>query len=102
MANKWKDVEYTYHVEEYSQDTRNYHVVSNVKLSKDEVISIYTEADASKESRSRFTTGLEKHVDWELHRTMAEIPKIKVKSMFVGTEYGDDCQLEVSGEFTDE
>ena len=33
---------------------------------------------------------------------MAEIPKIKVKSMFVGTEYGDDCQLEVSGEFTDE
>ena len=31
MANK----EYTYHVEEYSQDTRNYHVVSNVKLSED-------------------------------------------------------------------
>ena len=98
MANE----EYTYYVEEYSQDTRNYHVVSNVKLSEDEVRSIYAEAETSRENHSKFTTGLEKHVDWESHRTMAEIPKIKVKSMFVGTEYGDDCQLEMSGEFTDE
>ena len=96
MANK----EYEYHVEEYSQDTRNYHVVSNVKLSEDEVRSIYAEAEANKESHSKYTTGLEKHVDWEKDRTMAEIPKIKVKSMFVGTDYGDDCQLEMSGEFT--
>ena len=98
MANE----EYTYYVEEYSQDTRNYHVVSNVKLSEDEVRSIYADAETSRENHSKFTTGLEKHVDWESHRTMAEIPKIKVKSMFVGTEYGDDCQLEMSGEFTDE
>ena len=40
-----KTNEYVYDIEEYSQDTRHYQLVSNVKLTHDEVRNIYQESD---------------------------------------------------------
>ena len=37
--------EYVYDIEEYSQDVRHYQITSNVKLTDEEVRSVYTESD---------------------------------------------------------
>lgn len=91
--------EYVYDVEEYSQDVRRYQVVSNVKLTHDEVITIYQEGD-----KDKFVLDLERYIDWSDERfSDDEIEnKIKIKGIYDGTEYGDDCQVDITGDFEEE
>ena len=86
-----KEKEYVYNVEEYSQDVKIYEVTSNVKLTEYEVQQIYIEVD----------NDVQKYIDWEDERfTDDEIKnEVKVSVEFVGTEYGDDCQVDIMGEF---
>jgi len=89
--------EYVYEVEEYSQDVRRYQITSNVKLTNEEVRNVYQESDANKVTKSN----LVHYVDWSNERfTDNEIlNKIKIFGIHDGTEYGDDCQVDITGEF---
>ena len=87
--------EYVYDIEEYSQDVRHYQITSTVKLTEDEVRSVYQESEEDK-----FVLGLERYIDWSDERFTDDeiLNKIKIKGIFDGTEYGDDCQLNITGE----
>ena len=91
-----KTKEYVYDIEEYSQDVRRYQITSTVKLTEDEVRSVYQESEDGK-----FVLGLERYIDWSDERFTDDeiLNKIKIKGIFDGTEYGDDCQLDITGEF---
>ena len=97
MADK---KEYVYDIEEYSQDTRCYQVTSNVKLTHYEVSNIYREVDDDEKNKSNLSVLM----DWENERfTNNQIDKkIKIYSVFQGTEYGDDCQVDITGDFEEE
>ena len=88
--------EYVYDVEEYSQDTRRYQVVSNVKLTHDEVITIYQEGE-----KDKFVTDIQKNMDFDDKRFTDDeiLNSIKVKSIFDGTEYGENCEVDITGDF---
>jgi len=88
--------EYVYDVEEYSQDVRRYQITSNVKLTDEEVRSVYHESE-----RDKFVLGLEGYIDWSDERFTDDeiLNKIKIKGIFDGTEYGDDCQVDITGDF---
>ena len=92
-----KEKEYVYNVEEYSQDVRRYQVTSNVKLTHYEVSNIYREADDDEKTKSNLS-GL---MDWEDERFTDDeiLNKIKIVSIYDGTEYGDDCQVDITGDF---
>jgi len=91
MADK---KEYVYDVEEYSQDVRHYKITSNVKLTDEEVESVYMECNSD---------NLAEFVDWSDKRfSDDEFDKIKISGVFKGTEYGDDCQVDITGEFEEE
>ena len=98
MADK---KEYVYDIEEYSQDTRCYQITSNVKLTYDEINNIYTE---SNEEKDKVETNLSRLIDWSNERfSNDEIDnKIKVIGIYTGTEYGDDCQTDITGDFEEE
>ena len=89
--------EYVYNIEEYSQDVSHYQITSNVKLTDEEVRNVYQESDANKVTESN----LANYVDWSNERFTDDeiLNKIKVIGLFKGTEYGDDCQLDITGEF---
>ena len=91
-----KTKEYVYDIEEYSQDVRRYQITSTVKLTEDEVPRVYQESEDGK-----FVLGLERYIDWSDERFTDDeiLNKIKIKGIFDGTEYGDDCQLDITGEF---
>ena len=97
--------EYVYEVEEYSQDTRHYEVTSNVKLTEYELQQIaITMLTAGLLANSKLminTNDLQKYISWEDKRfSDDEIEnKVKVSVKFNGTEYGDDCQVDTTGEF---
>ena len=92
--------EYVYDVEEYSQDVRRYQVTSNVKLTHYEVSNVYREADDDKDTESN----LSGYVDWEDERFTDDeiLNKIKIVGICDGTEYGDDCQVDITGDFEDD
>ena len=92
--------EYVYEIEEYSQDVRRYQVTSNVKLTHYEVSNVYREADDDKDTKSN----LSGYMDWENERFTDDeiLNKIKIVSIYDGTEYGDDCQVDVTGDFEEE
>ena len=89
--------EYVYEIEEYSQDVRRYQITSNVKLTDEEVRNVYQESDANKVTKSNLVN----YVDWSNERFTDDeiLNKIKIVGIFDGTEYGDDCQVDVTGEF---
>ena len=89
--------EYVYDVEEYSQDVRRYQITSNVKLTDEEVRNVYLEADDDKVTESNLVN----YVDWSDERFTDDeiLNKIKIVGIFDGTEYGDDCQVDITGEF---
>ena len=89
--------EYVYDVEEYSQDVRRYQITSNVKLTDEEVRNVYQESDANKVTKSNLVN----YVDWSDERFTDDeiLNKIKIVGIFDGTEYGDDCQVDIIGEF---
>ena len=88
-----KEKEYVYDVEEYSQDVRRYQVTSNVKLTDEEVRSVYQDSDDDKDTESN----LSGYVDWEDERFTDDeiLNKIKISSVYKGTEYGDCCELSI-------
>jgi len=90
--------EYVYDIEEYSQDVRHYKITSNVKLTDEEVRSVYSESD---EDNSKNKDNLTAYVDWSDERFSDDelLNKIKISGVFKGTEYGDDCQVDITGEF---
>ena len=90
--------EYTYEVKESSQDTRNFEVKSNVKLTEYEIEQIYGEVDFKDGDT---TNDLQKFIDWEDKRfTDDEIKnQIKVSVEFIDTDYGYDCQVDMTGDF---
>ena len=92
-----KEKEYVYDVEEYSQDVRRYQITSNVKLTDEEVRNVYLEADDDKVTESNLVN----YVDWSDERFTDDeiLNKIKIVGIFDGTEYGDDCQVDIIGEF---
>ena len=89
--------EYVYDIEEYSQDVRHYQITSNVKLTDEEVRSVYQESDANKVTKSNLVN----YVDWSDERFTDDeiLNKIKIVGIFDGTEYADVCQVDVTGEF---
>ena len=91
-----KENEYVYNIEEYSQDVRHYQITSNVKLTDEEVRNVYQESDANKITKSN----LANYIDWSNERFTDDeiLNKIKVIGLFKGTEYGDDCQVDITGE----
>ena len=102
--------EFVYNIEEYSQDVRRYQITSNVKLTDEEVRSVYSESDCyelvestrKKEGHSLDTfNNLTAYVEWSDERFTDDelLNKIKIWGVFKGTEYGDDCQVDVFGEF---
>ena len=95
-----KEKEYVYNVEEYSQDVRRYQVTSNVKLTHYEVSNIYREVDDDEDTKSN----LSGFMDWEDERFTDDeiLNKIKIVSIYDGTEYGNDCQVDITGDFEEE
>ena len=102
--------EFVYNIEEYSQDVRRYQITSNVKLTDEEVRSVYSESDCyelvestrKKEGHSLDTfNNLTAYVEWSDERFTDDelLNKIKIWGVSKGTEYGDDCQVDVFGEF---
>jgi len=77
---------YTYEIEEYSQDSRHYEIVSDVKLSEEEITDIYCEVDLV----DGYTN------QWKM------VDKGNVKVTFTGTEYGDDSQVNINGDIKKE
>ena len=74
-----KKYKYTYRVEETSQDTRNYTVESDVQLTESEIIDCLGNVSISPEKNSFvFEDG--------------------IKTTFEDTEWGDDCQIDISGD----
>ena len=98
--------EYVYNIEEYSQDVRAYQITSNVKLTYEEVMNSYMESDSYNRVKAHrgfkdSCNNLSKLIDWSNERfTNHQIDKqIKVYGVFKGTNYGDDCQVDITGEF---
>lgn len=98
--HKDMDKQYIYEIEEYSQDVRQYQVTSNVKLTEDEIRSIYTEAYEEEKVFDK----LEGNVDWSNERFTDNqiLNEIKISGNYSGTEYGDDCQVEIIGDIEGE
>ena len=105
--NEIKKVRYVYNIEEYSQDVRRYQITSNVKLTEEEVRSVYSESDSINnlqdsriEKELESYKGIQDYIEWSDERFTDDeiLNKIKVVGFFKGTEYGDDCQLDITGE----
>ena len=73
-----KTYKYTYNVEETSQDTRNYTVESDVPLTHDEIVDTLCNVKILASTNS--------YTDDE------------VKITYEDTEWGDDCQINISGD----
>ena len=74
-----KKYKYTYYVEETSQDTRNYTVESDVQLTESEIIDCLGNVSISNEKNSF-------------------VGKDGVKTTFEDTDWGDDSQVDISGD----
>jgi hypothetical protein len=73
-----KTYKYTYNVEETSQDTRNYTVESDVPLTHDEIVGSLDNVQIFCKTNSEIEHG--------------------VKITYEDTEWGDDCQINISGD----
>jgi len=72
MTKKYK---YKYEVEEYSQDTRNFFVESDVKLDEKEINDCISNVSIDKPNTYKGSN---------------------FKVSFTGTELGDDCQVNIN------
>lgn len=78
-------MEYEYTIDEWSVDTRRWLVTSPKKLTYDEVVSLYQTCDLSHGESEILMPGFE-----------------GVIVNYLGTEYGDDSQQEMRGDFKEE
>ena len=76
-------MKYNYYYDEWSQDTRKYKVESDSPLTRDEIIHMASSC---------------KIVDGS---TYSDVDK-NAKVTFKGTEYGDDTQTEITGDWVKE
>ena len=90
---------YVYDIETSNNDVKFYKIKSNVKLTYNEVKDIYF--DLPCDSKIDEHSNLNKDVDWSNERfTNDEIlNKIKISSVCLGTEYGDNTRVDITGEF---
>tara|TARA_R100001163_G_C4896068_1_gene86806 strand:+ start:211 stop:495 length:285 start_codon:yes stop_codon:yes gene_type:complete len=79
-------MKYVYEVEEYSQDSRHYKIESNVKLTESQINEAYCEVDLVDGYTSTFD------LDTNTNVTVT----------FEGTEYGDDSQVNITGDYKQE
>ena len=79
-------MKYVYEVEEYSQDSRHYKIESNVKLTESQINEAYCEVDLVDGYTSTFD------LDTNTNVTVT----------FEGTEYGDDSQVNITGDYEQE
>jgi hypothetical protein len=70
---------YKYEVEEYSQDTRSFFVESDIELTHDEINECVSNASFNENTK-----------------TGTEIKGHKVYTQYTGTDFGDDCQINIS------
>jgi hypothetical protein len=93
----YKERLYSYKITEESVDVREYSITSNVKLTEDEIRSIYSE---SENNGVLPTKGLQRLIDWDDERFTDDqvLNQIKIDGRFIGTDYGDDCQLNIEGD----
>ena len=96
-----------YEVEEYSQDTRTFTVESNKKLPQEVVERIYyykcglNDKDVEVEHDiTEDVYGVLKDKGYDTNTK--DFKKLKVFTKFTGTEFGDDSEVESSGEFLEE
>ena len=94
-----------YEVEEYSQDTRTFTLESNKKLPQEVVERVYY----SKCGLSNRDVDVEHDITEDVYNILEdydwydinaeEFNGLKVTTRFAGTEYGDNSEVESSGEF---
>ena len=91
---------YTYNVDETSQDTRNFEIDSNKKLPQDIVESVYREISFkvnATENITKDTLEFLKEEGYDINHE--DFKGLKVTGTFTGTYYGDDSEIESGGEF---
>jgi hypothetical protein len=74
-----KQYKYTYHVEETSQDTRNYTIESDVQLTHDEIVDCLGNVSINNKKNSF-------------------VGEDGIKTTFEDTDWGDDSQIDISGD----
>jgi len=70
---------YKYEVEQYSQDTKSFFVESDIQLTHDEI------------NECVLSASLNEHTKFGL-----EIKGHKTYTQYTGTEFGDNCQVNIS------
>ncbi len=91
---------YTYNVDETSQDTRNFEIDSNKKLPQGIVESVYREISFKVDEVrdiTEYTLHFLKEEGFNVNHQ--DFKGLKVTGTFTGTDYGDDSQIESDGEF---
>ena len=106
MSNKQTDEiiekqKYTYTVTEQSVDERITEISSTVKLTWDEIQSIYLEAF---DDDKKVVKGLEGYVEWSDERFTDDeiLNKIKIEGSYQGIDYGENCELYINGDIEEE
>jgi hypothetical protein len=91
---------YTYNIDETSQDTRNFEIDSNKKLPQDIVESVYREISFKVNEVRDITKDTLHFLEEEgFDVNHQDFKGLKVTGTFTGTYYGDDSQIESGGEF---
>jgi hypothetical protein len=87
---------YTYQVEEYSQDSRHYTIESDIKLTEEQITKAYCEVGFKDGDVNEFTL---EDIDDDV---FTPENKINIKVTFNYTEYGDDSQVNITGDIEEE
>ena len=85
-------LDYEYEVEEYSQDARQYRIECNTKLTREQLTELQNLA---------FGNPAGEEVEYQLSDIDTEVEgqsqDEKVLITFLGIDYGDDAQINISG-----
>ena len=94
---------YEYEVEEYSQDTRTFTLESNKKLPEEVVERVYWQEvglnDSDVDIEHDITSYVYECLDSLNYNKKFSFNGLKVTTRFTGTGFGDDCQVDSSGDF---
>jgi len=85
-------MKYVYEVEEYSQDSRHYTVESEVKLTEEQINLAYCEVGLKEGDANEFTLS---DIDNDVSTPKN---KINIKVTFNYVDYGDDSQVNITGD----
>ena len=87
---------YIYEIEEYSQDSRHYTVESEVKLTEEQINLAYCEVGLKEGDENEFTLA---DIDDDV---LTPENKINIKVSFNYVDYGDDAQVNITGDIEEE